>query len=303
LSSTILGVSLFALFTLGISAQTAAPVARVFHPHAPLLSYDVATIKPDDPAGETAPNGLQFFRGSTMRDYMRGAYAPASGILPPTQIVGGPEWLDKERYIISGKPPAALELAMRQMNAVDRFQQDHAMRQALLADRFHLKAHFEVREMPVYALVPAKSGLKIKGSPDSSPPDPSSPSAKNQPSPGVLGVGAAAGGMIIRAHAISMAQLAGLLGSLINIQTGSGSINLANTGDRRVIDQTGFTGHFDIDNLKWSSPQAAASDTPSEAPSLETALEETLGLRLIATKGPVEVVVIDSIDRPSENQN
>jgi uncharacterized protein (TIGR03435 family) len=78
---------------------------------------------------------------------------------------------------------------------------------------------------------------------------------------------------------------------------------MANTGDRPVIDQTGFTGHFDIDNLKWSSSQPAAADSssPSDAPSLETALGETLGLRLVATKGPVEVVVIDSIDRPSEN--
>lgn len=75
------------------------------------------------------------------------------------------------------------------------------------------------------------------------------------------------------------------------------SNNLNQTGERPVADETGFTGYFDIDDLRWATVDATTSD----APSLETALEETLGLKLVSTKGPVEVVVIDSIDHPTEN--
>ncbi len=294
----------FTLFVVAAPAQTAEPVARVFHPTPPLLSYEVATIKPDDPGGQTAATGM---RGSTISVYVRGAYSPAGGLLPPTQVVGGPQWIDKERYVIVGKPPSDLELAMQKMNLGDRAQQNRVMQQSLLATRFHLKVHFEVREMPIYTLVPAKGGFKIKVIADPASPAPegqqSSPATGKRPSApagAIQLLSAGANGGMIRAHAISMAQLAGVLGSLVN-QSGSGYFNAADTGGRPVVDQTGFSGNFDIDALKWSSPQSAGSDTPSDVPSFETALEETLGLRLVATKGPVEVVVIDSIDHPSEN--
>ncbi len=216
--------ALFTLLALTASAQTADPVARVFHPPAPLPSYDVATIKPFNPA--PAPNGMARALGNTIRVYIRGAYAPSTGPLPAIQVVGGPDWLDKDRYTIEGKPPAGLEVAMQQMNLADRTQQNHAMQQSLLADRFHLKVHFEVREMPVYALVPAKSGLKIKAVADPTPPAPdgpqSQPSSAQKPArPVMLGIQMKGADRIrtMRAHAISMARLAGILGPMIN-QTG-----------------------------------------------------------------------------------
>jgi uncharacterized protein (TIGR03435 family) len=77
----------------------------------------------------------------------------------------------------------------------------------------------------------------------------------------------------------------------------------AGIGDHPVIDQTGFTGYFAVPDLTFAqlSASADASSPASDAPSLATALEDTLGIKLILTKGPVEVVVIDSIDHPSEN--
>ena len=177
------------------------------------------------------------------------------------------------------------------------------MRQSLLADRFDLKVHFEVREMSVYALMPAKGGLKIKPIADLAPPDPgatSSPAAKRPANSGSTQMMMGAGGMrILRAQAISMAQFSSMIGAFID-QTSSNFISL-NTGSRPVIDQTGFTGYFDLDGLKWASPDSADSTAAPDAPALTTALEESLGIKLIATKGPVEVVVIDSIERPSEN--
>ena len=98
------------------------------------------------------------------------------------------------------------------------------------------------------------------------------------------------GTMYLRAHAIPMLRLITILSS-----------NLQQTGDRPVADETGFAGYFDIDDLRWASAESADAAAGSDAPSLQTALEKTLGLRLILTKSPVEVVVIDAIDHPSEN--
>ena len=285
-------------FTLAAAAQTAdAPktvVAHVFHPTAPLPSYDVATIKPFDPT--PLSGGMRQLANTTIRNYVRGAYAPSSGILASTQVIGGPDWIDRDRYIMQAKPTGDLELAMQKMKNDDLLQLDHAMRQSLLADRFHLKVHFEVREMPVYALMPAKGGLKIKPVADHAPPDPdvstsSGAAGKRPANSGSTQVMMGAGGSrTLRAHAISMAQFAGMIGGFIE-QTSS---------SRPVLNQTGFNGYFDLDGLKWSLPDGV-SDTPSDAPSLTTALEESLGLKLVATTGTVEVVVIDSIDHPSEN--
>jgi uncharacterized protein (TIGR03435 family) len=292
--------ALCSLLALTASAQTSTQsgdpantaVVRVFHPTPPLPSYDVATIKPWDPAA-LGRNG-DYSTGDTARELIREAYSGTTMSLPPTQVIGGPSWIDKEQFKIDGKPPADLDLAMRNMTYAERFRNIHAMQQSLLADRFHLKAHFEVREMPIYALVPAKGGLKLKrvAAPpphDFSAPAPSQPS--QSPAPETANVGSTANGTTyVHARAISMARL---------ITTLSG--NLHQTGDRPVADETGFAGYFDIDDLRWANAEAADAGTASDAPSLEKALETTLGLRLILTRGPVEVLVIDSIDHPSEN--
>jgi uncharacterized protein (TIGR03435 family) len=72
------------------------------------------------------------------------------------------------------------------------------------------------------------------------------------------------------------------------------------TGDRPIVDHTGFVGHFNVSDLEWATMGNAAA-APVDAPSLSRALEENLGIKLVPTKAPVEVLVIDHIDRPSEN--
>ncbi len=308
--------ALFLLLTLTASAQTPTPaphpanaaIAHVFHPTSPLPSYDVATIKPYDPS--PMQGGMTRLANTTLRDYIRGAFAPEA-LLSTSQVVGGPEWIDKDRYTIQAKPPGDLEVAMQKMKNDDRLQLDHAMRQSLLAERFHLKVHFEVREMPVYALVPAKGGLKIKPPADTAPPpDPNNPASgppsKRPMPPSSLQVMMGANGVrVLRAHAISMDQFAGMIGGFME-QANSNFISISSS--RPVLNQTGFSGEIDVDSLRWAAslsaapdPSADAASAPTDAPSLTTALEETLGLKLILTKGPVEVVVIDSIDHPSEN--
>jgi len=284
--------ALFTLLTLTASAQTADPaqtaVARVFHPAPPLPSYDVATIKPSVPV--TGSNGMIVLSGTTVRRYIRTAFAPASVSLAPSQVIGGPEWIDKDTYTITGKPSADLEVALRKMTNDERGVQQHMMQQSLLADRFHLKVHSEVRVMSVYALVPAKGGLKIKEVAAPPPPDPLNPPPPLGPNapvrPGTSMMMMSAGSRTLKAGATTMTSFVSRISTEM--------------GDRPMIDQTGFTGYFDVE-LKWAPLDSATTSDSSDLPSLATALEETLGIKLVATKGPVEIVVIDSIDHPSEN--
>ena len=144
------------------SAQTAQPKPELllFHPSGPPLSYEVATVKPVD--SNTANRMVVLPPGATLsplsiRRYIMDAY----GAMYQAQVVGGPDWLNKDPYNIKGKFPDDLEAAYQKMTSDARHDQDRAMQQSLLADRFHLKAHFETRVLPVYELVPAKGGLKI----------------------------------------------------------------------------------------------------------------------------------------------
>jgi uncharacterized protein (TIGR03435 family) len=269
---------------------------KLFHPDGQLPSYEVATIKPADPD--------QPWRGTTLRRYIQSAYGAGalwnimingSSDIPLVHVIGGPAWIDKDVYQINGKPPDQLRLAMDKMAPEEKTRQTEMMQQSLLAERFHLRAHIETREMTVYELVTAKSGLKIKPVDPPPPPNGDAPNggAPKPGAPGMTQLGMMLNGTrIVTAHATSMDRLIGLLRAQ------------ADVGGRPIVDKTGFTGYFDIDGLRFSGapmPQSGQSTAESDAPAISTALEEKLGLRLVPRKEPVEVVVIDSIDRPTEN--
>ena len=285
-------------------AQTAQPQATqlkpellLFHPSAPLPSYEVATIKPIDPKAVNGGLLLKLPPGYpvsplSIRRYIMDAY----GAIFKAQIAGGPDWLDKDSYRINAKTSGEVEATVQKMTSADAANQERAMKQALLADRFHLKAHFETRVLPVYELMPAKGGLKITEVP--APPElrPGDPPLPRPARCGELSAGEATGitnssGLdITNACAIRMQLLARMI-----------SIGAATEIEPRpIVDHTGFTGCFDIKDLTWAPLSASATDNPG-APSLLNALEKQLGIKLVPTKAPVEVLVIDSIDRPSEN--
>ena len=271
---------------------TLAQEVKVFHPAGPMPSYEVATIKLPDPA---KPN-----TGVTVRQYIAIAYNSGTGSITrtdgssPLQTVGGPDWIDKEKYVITGKPSDELRQAMAAMSPEQRMAQYRMMEQSLLAERFHLKVHIETREMSVYNLVPAKGGLKIKPVDPSAASESPRSSAKSLPPGGIaLGITPGGGGMI-NARAIPMSTFVGSLRSLAD-----------ELGGRPVVDKTGFSGDFDVDHLRWAG-LTPATDAPNQnantdLPSLTAALEEKLGMKLVPAKGQVEVVVIDSIDRPTDN--
>jgi uncharacterized protein (TIGR03435 family) len=282
----------FALLTLTGSAQTAQPKPELllFHPSGPPLSYEVATIKPIDP--NTADRVVRLPPGVTLsplsiRRYIMNAY----GAMYAAQVVGGPDWINKDAYDIKGKFPDDLEAASQTMKRDDRIDQDRAMQQSLLADRFQLKAHFETRVLPVSELVPAKGGLKITAvpaPPERKPGDPPIQIRTGEPlPPGSSMTTVNSNGHVLNGRAIQMSLLARILYGEI--------------GDRPIVDHTGFTGCFDIKDLTWAPLSAADATDAPDAPSLVGALEKQLGLKIVPGKDPIEVLVIDSIDRPSPN--
>jgi uncharacterized protein (TIGR03435 family) len=179
------------------------------------------------------------------------------------QLLGLPDWGRTQNFDVEAKMDPENAEVLKKLDGEDRSKENAVLMQALLADRFRMKAHIEVKVLPVYNLVIAKGGLKMKEA------------APDQPSGWSMGMGNIKGqGMLI----------ASLVGSL------------SHPAGRLIIDKTGLTGKYQV-NLTW-----AWDDNPnSTGPSLFTALEEQLGLKLEPAKAPVDVVVIDHLERPSEN--
>jgi uncharacterized protein (TIGR03435 family) len=247
-------------------------------PAEPMPAYEVATIKPWDGKGGATPLRVYILQAFGFQHLM---IIQGSDI--PHNMMGwviGPDWINSTRYVIQGKPPDSVRDAMKTMTPEGRVKENELMMQSLLADRLQLKAHFETREMPLYELVVAKGGPKLKES------DPTKR--------GFGGFGMSANSF----------RGSATINNLIDILQGVPDID-----GRKVIDKTGLTEVYDF-SLKWVPPQAAAapgSESGSAPPpdvegaSLFTTIEEQLGLKLVPTKAPGQVLVIDHIERPSEN--
>jgi uncharacterized protein (TIGR03435 family) len=208
--------------------------------------------------------------------------------LTPNQLEGAPGWLDSDRYDIDAKPEAGAIPPGAHGRAV--WDKTKLMLRTLLAERFKLVVRRETRELPIYELAIVKGGPKLQKSDADC-------SANYLACHGFAGNPTRLSGT-----GVDMADLAGYL-------TGK--------ADRPVRDNTGLQGVFDI-KMQWNpfSTPPPADDTPrspdvekregprpdfASLPTLDTALEQQLGLKLEARKGPVDIYVIDHVERPSEN--
>jgi len=213
-------------------------------------------------------NGASVNRHVTLKGLIGTAYR-----LQGFRIAGGPGWIDTERYDVDGKTddPKA------------DFDQLRLMLRSLLEDRFGLKVHRETRTTAVYALVVDKNGVRMKLSADQVSPNVDGPSAPGSalPNHGALRFGP---GSVI-GNAVELSFFC--------------SAFLADATERVVIDRTNLTGRYDI-RLQWM-PDESAAQAAEPGPSLFTAVREQLGLRLEPAKAPVEVLVIDSAEKPSAN--
>jgi uncharacterized protein (TIGR03435 family) len=259
--------------------------------------FDVASVKPNvlgNAAGppRVAADGRRFSASNaTLRSFITFAYRPDDGrTLQFADVIGAPEWMDRDRFDIEAKTDEASDPASS--------VQMRRMVQSLLADRFGLKTHWETHEnVDIYNLVLAKGGSKLKLSEDQSTPSipvitPGPANASQPPPRGQIRTIAnpAAGGITVTVSASSVpfADVAGTLQSYAR---------------RAVVDKTGLNGLFDY-RLQFvldagSSTNPTASDPAGS--SLFTAIQEQLGLKLEASKGAVQVLVIDSIRKPSDN--
>jgi uncharacterized protein (TIGR03435 family) len=188
----------------------------------------------------------------------------AWGISEGSRVIGGPAWIGNTAYNIDAKVGG---------DDVDRFArqsgaQRNRMLQALLRDHFNLTAHLDIRELPVYEMVVAKGGPKLKQA------------TADEASKKMMW-------LRDRDEIDSVSMSLGSLPSLLSREL-----------DRPVIDKTGLTGNYDF-TLKFTPAVGAASD--SEAPSIFTALQEQLGLKLEPAKDVLNVLVIDSVEKPAEN--
>jgi uncharacterized protein (TIGR03435 family) len=158
------------------------------------------------------------------------------------------------------------------MSPAQQQEQVSLMEQSLLADRFKFRAHIETREMPEYALVVAKGGSELERAQDD---------ARSQ-----LSFVQNGRENELRATAVPVEELA--------------RSRFLRMDKRQILDRTGLQGRFNF-TLKFTVADVGAIGDDSNAPELPTALQEQLGLKLVPGNGPVEVVVIDHIERPSEN--
>ena len=250
-------------------------------------SFEVASIKPSlsgTEGGSLGPRGNELWATNMpLENLLMYAYSPPGAPLLREQVIGAPEWARTDRFDIQAKTSGSERTPAAQMRI---------MMQSLLEDRFQLKAHRETRELPVYNLVRFKSGPKP--SVDQTPPDPkqafiqfASAAAPVEALPrGAMRIASSSSSTTLTGTAISISQIVMLL---------------QGKSDRIISDKSGFTGLLDV-HLEFSPnlpPAPGDADTPT-APSIFTAIQE-IGLKLDSAKAPLEVLVIESVHKPTGN--
>ena len=264
--SSICAVGAFILTTLAVSGQI--PARPQFD------EFEVATVKPTGPEPGGRWIRMQSADHFAAHNHAVRTLIAAAYDLSPQAVSGGPAWVDSDRWDILAKTPGQVR---------PNLEEQMAMLRQLLRARFQLAFHRQPKEFSIYTLTVAKGGAKLRGStvsPDAAPDGP--PPLIFILSPAVVR---------LPARYTTMAEFASVL--------------QRSPLDRPVVDQTGLSGRYDFelefapDENLWGGilPRPENSDKPG----LFKAIQEQLGLRLEATKGPVEALLIDHIERPSEN--
>ena len=263
----ILGFALAAaLAAVALAQQAVVPAATGG------LTFEVATIKPTARTDgswrlQPTPNGY-----TGMDVSLLSLIGEAYGLYVPKFIVGGPDWIDRDKFDLEAKFNAAEVSGGKNLDRSQRL----GMLQALLADRFQLRFHREMRTFPVFELVLGKNGPKLH---------------KTKSEDVFKGVGGASCYFLQRRpghfkmQGCTAKDLEGELGS--------------DTG-RTVLDKTGLTDRYDFE-LSWTPEDAPPGATEFLGPSVFSAVQEQLGLKLRPANAPLSVLVIDSAQKPTAN--
>ena len=263
-------LTLILLATTAIGTHAQAAPAQTTQTSAP-PTFDVASIHVHTPAPYegtkiiSSPNSGNFQTVNlTLKALMEDAFD-----MPRSRIFNAPGWTSSQPFDIEAKSDDALERRLHDLPPDQARPIKLAMIQALLVNRFGLKTHREQRELPIYELVVARSGSKL------------SPSKFD--------------GLLIH-HNLGSLNAQGITLPVI-------AQELSHASGRVVINKTNLPGRFDID-LRWQpddQPPVRLNGDELNLPSIFTAVQEQLGLRLESAKGSVEVLVIDDVHQPTEN--
>ena len=234
-------------------------------------SFEVATIKPTKPDAQGKAFLVRGRRFQTINVSLDEMISFAYGV-HAKQVTGAPSWAETDKFDIDAQPDG---------EGAPSDKQWKGMLQKLIGERFKLTFHRDKKELSVYVLSVAKTGQKLTKSAG----DPN----------GLPGLFFRGLGDLIVSNA-NMADFAGLMQEAVL--------------DRPVLDQTGLNGRFDF-TLKWTPDDSQfggmgakippPTDSATAPPGLYTAIQEQIGLKLDATKAPAEVLVIDHVEKPSEN--
>jgi uncharacterized protein (TIGR03435 family) len=230
--------------------------------------FEVASLKPSRSGARlTSTIDAAQFRctAHTLMHLLMSAYPDIE--VQPWKVSGGPAWLNNDKWDLSAKLPPNMPTEQEPL-----YRRTEQMLRNFLTEEFKLKTHRETKEFPVYALVLAKNGSKLK------------PSAASQ-----FSVKFGRGRLEFRHQTTS--------GLAEYLYTYNAPVQIA--ADRPVIDQTGLQGFFDF-TLEWT-PDTSQPDPAASGPSIYTAIEQQLGLKLQPEKSPVDFLVIDHAEKPEAN--
>ena len=287
--STTIILAIPAVVMLALARDARAPQP----PGAP-ASFEVVSVKrlatsrPGSMSPMLMPGGRVVAQNVTAKELIRSAYA-----LEDSQVEGGPGWIGSDRFDIEARAAATATP-----------DDVRAMLRALMKERFKLESHTESKETSIFAMVPARSdgklgaGLRRSGTECASiTPPPGAPA----PPPPPPGAGVGLGGFAFRCPS---AFLPGRFSIRAIDLRGFATVlwRRANVG-RPVTDRTGLTGDFDIDLFyaPYGENINGAPIPTDGLPSIFTAVQEQLGLRLDSSRGPIDVLVIDRVSPPAEN--
>jgi uncharacterized protein (TIGR03435 family) len=259
----VLGAALLSVVSSAQTSTVAAPPA-----------FEVSTVKLNKSGNSGSSSSFQNGRFLASNVTLKNLLKYDAYRVPESRILGGPKWLGSERFDIEAKTDSDTAVRLQTLDREQRRIQTQAMFQQLLAERFKLAAHWETREQPVYAMVAAKKGALLHPTKEK---DGHSGTHSNNGE--------------LTAQGVTMAQLADTLTQELQRELG-----------RVVIDKTGIQGRYDC-SLKWSPDTGAAptNDGTDSSASIFTAIQEQLGLKLESSKGPVQVLVVDHAELPSQD--
>jgi len=249
---------------------------------APSPAFEVATVKPSDTKNPRPPSVTisrdQFeATGMTLRELIKIAYDLNYGA--NEQIAGGPAWASSTRFDIEAKEDEPVSKQLQNLPHDQREVELRQMLRTLLADRFKLRLHHESKELPIYQLVVAKGGPKLLPAVTKPTSNDEDKTAKPREWIRFAGKG------VLEANGADPPMLVTVLSMQPEV------------GGRLVVDKTGLRGKYDF-TLKWTSDMTPGGEVDA-GPSLFTAIQEELGLKLESAKAPIDMLVIDSVELPA----